>query len=463
MRIASSFVVATPTTPRSLPPTIPGRSLRILFAMTVVGCAAYPSTDDEPPLGVAAQAQSCRHDRDDLHRPQKNSAGEAQSAHTTGVIDTTNPFFQSLGANGRTCDTCHAADQGWSITTKAIRQLYAKSNGRDVLFTAHDAANAPTADVSTPKARKAAFSQILSRGVIRIGRPVPSTGEFELVSADDPTGYSTADSLSLFRRPLPTSNLRFLSTISWDGRSNVPDDPGNIRLGLMNQANGASVNHAQLPATSPLPTATREAIADFELGLHFAQVEQHGAGALDRAGARGGIDAILAEPFTPGATSSPVFTLFDAWTNDRDPNRRAIADGQRVFNTKTFGPSGTATCAGCHNTPNNGGSATIRFFDIGVSDPARRKSDQILFTFRNKTTGEIKATLDPGRGLVTGAWADIGKFKVPSLRGLAARPPYFHDGSAETIEDVVDFYEKRFSIAFDRKEKSNLIKFLEAL
>jgi cytochrome c peroxidase len=110
-----------------------------------------------------------------------------------------------------------------------------------------------------------------------------------------------------------------------------------------------------------------------------------------------------------------------------------------------------------------GSSATIRFFDVGISNPSRRKADQILFTFRNKTTGETIRTLDPGRGLINGIWADINKFKVPGLRGLAAHPPYFHDGSAPTIKAVVDHYEDRFKINFMGGEKDHLIDFLESL
>src|SRR5262249_39100272 len=51
-----------------------------------------------------------------------------------------------------------------------------------------------------------------------------------------------------------------------------------------------------------------------------------------------------------------------------------------------------------------------------------------------------------GRALVTGRCEDIGKFKVPTLRALAARAPYFHNGSAATLEDVVEFYDRRFPL-----------------
>ena len=50
-------------------------------------------------------------------------------------------------------------------------------------------------------------------------------------------------------------------------------------------------------------------------------------------------------------------------------------------------------------------------------------------TLRNNTTGDRQAT-DPGKALVTGLWADIGKVKGPILRGLASRAPYFRNGSA---------------------------------
>jgi cytochrome c peroxidase len=56
------------------------------------------------------------------------------------------------------------------------------------------------------------------------------------------------------------------------------------------------------------------------------------------------------------------------------------------------------------------------------------------------------------RALITGLWADIGKVKGPNLRGLAARAPYFHNGSAESLSDIVTFYEKRFRIVQLRLE-----------
>ncbi|HTL29296.1 MAG TPA: hypothetical protein VL282_08745, partial [Tepidisphaeraceae bacterium] len=101
--------------------------------------------------------------------------------------------------------------------------------------------------------------------------------------------------------------------------------------------------------------------------------------------------------------------------------------------------------------------------DIGVTDASRRTPDMPLYTLRNLSTGQTRQTTDPGRALLTGRWKDIGKFKGPILRGLAARAPYFHDGSAETLDDVVDFYDTRFNIGLTDQEKDDLVAFLNAL
>ena len=70
---------------------------------------------------------------------------------------------------------------------------------------------------------------------------------------------------------------------------------------------------------------------------------------------------------------------------------------------------------------------------------------------------------DPGRGLVSGKFKDIGKTKGPNLRGLAARAPYFHNGSAKDLDAIVDFYNARFHIGFTDREKADLVAFLLAL
>ena len=101
--------------------------------------------------------------------------------------------------------------------------------------------------------------------------------------------------------------------------------------------------------------------------------------------------------------------------------------------------------------------------NIGVADASRRTPDLPLYTLTNDATGQTVQTTDPGLAMLTGKWADIGKFKGPILRGLAARAPYFHNGSAATLLDVVDFYDTRFNVHMSAQQKSDLVAFLSAL
>ena len=72
-------------------------------------------------------------------------------------------------------------------------------------------------------------------------------------------------------------------------------------------------------------------------------------------------------------------------------------------------------------------------------------------------------TTDPGKGLISGLCSDVGRTKGPILRGLAARAPYFHNGAARDLSELVDFYNQRFQMNLTSQEKENLIAFLNAL
>src|SRR5689334_10715476 len=154
-----------------------------------------------------------------------NPTGFAATFSTAGKVDLTGPFFQSLGTNGRSCGSCHEPSDGWTVTPKHIQQRFDASGGTDPIFRPVDGANAPELDVSTVDARRSAYSMLLSKGLIRVGIGMP-TGpgvEFELIAVDDPYGHASAQDLSLFRRPLPATNLKFLSTVMWDGRETFKD------------------------------------------------------------------------------------------------------------------------------------------------------------------------------------------------------------------------------------------------
>ena len=187
-------------------------------------------------------------------------------------------------------------------------------------------------------------------------------------------------------------------------------------------------------------------------------------------------------PFTP-----VIFNLFDAWTNltsnrgdDQryDGRRASIARGQALFNSKPINITGVAglnddlnvasiqgTCGTCHDSLNVGNHSVSAPLNIGVGDVDSPLNVSYLpvITLQNKTTQEIKMTTDPGRALITGLWKDIGRMKGPILRGLSARAPYFHNGSADSLSDVINFYDKRFNIGFTPQEKNDLVAFLSVL
>jgi hypothetical protein len=238
----------------------------------------------------------------------------------------------------------------------------------------------------------------------------------------------------------------------WDGRvtgATIPD-------ALKAQANGATQGHAARP--SPLTDETRQEIVDFELALFSAQQYTIGIGLTDGGGSRGGAEALAGQSIVASR-----FNLFDSWQNSSNPYRRSAFRGQELFNTKTR-TNGGGPCRNCHSAENFGTNVNGTFFSVNVSaDAARRKPDQPLYTFRRISTGETIQTTDPGRALITGKWTDMNKFKVPSMRSLVSRAPYFHDGSANTLIDLVHFYETSLTFDFNAEEEQDLVAFLASL
>jgi hypothetical protein len=400
----------------------------------------------------------------------RNDSGMLETL-STDPVDLSNPFFKSLGTNGSACVTCHVPSDGWGLGPATVRQLFERTRGQHPLFRPNDGTVSPDADVSTLEARRVAYALLLSRGLIRVGMTVPAGAEFVVEAVDDPYGFADATRLSLFRRPLPTTNLAFLSTVMWDGRETF--DGQAVHFDLAHQANGATLGHAQ--AADALTAEEQEAIVNFELSLFTAQILAPGAGRLVGRDVGGGPEALTTQDFfigiNSGATASPtVFTLFDAWlpstpsTSPVEEARQAIAIGQDIFNHRTLGDSGV-TCSGCHNAPNAGSHSTMAFVDLGIASGVIRPRDPALplYTLRCVATGAVVRTTDPGRALVTGRCADIGRFKIPTLRALAARAPYFHDGSAATLNDVVAVYNDLFKLGLRVSERDALVAFLRSL
>ena len=470
--------------------TILGAALACALVALVAGCAnKEPGAEPTTTETIAAEEDQA------VVRVQggaavfaPNPSGIARTLTPSGSIDTGNLFFRSVGSNGRACASCHVASQGWTVTPEGVRDRFERTFGLDPIFRTNDGSNSPLADVSTVEARRSAYGMLLSKALIRVGLRIPDGAEFELAAVDDPYGFASARELSLFRRPLPSANLGFLATVMWDGRETLAGLT--IRQDLAHQSNGATQGHAEKP--TPLTDAQREEIVAFETGLFFAQALDFDAGPLQLRGARGGPEALSATSFhigindTLGAdpTGQPfdpeAMTLFAAWDGldgtRLDRARAAVARGEDLFNHKPIDIAGVrglndvlgtptirGTCTTCHNTPDVGNHSVSLPLDIGLTDASRRTPDLPLYTLRNKKTGETFHTTDPGRALITGRWKDRSLFKGPILRGLAARAPYFHNGSAATLSDAVDFYETRFGIGFTAQEKADLVAFLRSL
>ena len=232
-------------------------------------------------------------------------------------------------------------------------------------------------------------------------------------------------------------------------------------------------------------------IVDFEMGLTTAQIRDNRAGLLNDDDAMGGPrilanlrfyiginDTLGADP-TGAAFNPNAMALFGAWDDDHGEHahdRNAVARGETLFNTKPISITGVGglndalgqtvipgTCTTCHNSPNVGNHSVALPLNLGTADASRRTPDMPLYTLRNNVTGATVQTTDPGKALLSGKWADIGKFKGPVLRGVAARAPYFHNGSAALLEDVVNFYDTRFTIGLTAQEKRDLVAFMRAL
>ncbi|MBI3118443.1 MAG: cytochrome c [Candidatus Hydrogenedentes bacterium] len=113
---------------------------------------------------------------------------------------------------------------------------------------------------------------------------------------------------------------------------------------------------------------------------------------------------------------------------------------------------GKGSCTQCHLGPN---LTDNKFHNLGVSP------------------GEPE-TADPGRFRITHEEEDRAAFKTPTLRNIAVTPPYMHDGSQVTLEEVVEFYDKGggtspgkspliFPLNLSAEEKVNLVAFLRTL
>jgi hypothetical protein len=423
-----------------------------------------------------------------------NGFGTAETFHTSGTIDLTNPFFQPLGTNPRSCATCHSPDQGWTMTSDANKKLFKATDGLAPLFNLVDEGIRPDADISTKDARRQTFGpNTLALAVTRFTRTInPTTFQFTVAPDDPAVLLDPTDPTRFFnfRRPTAVANESKVSSIL-----NTSGPVQDIPATLANLMNGAAGLHEQRDvATNPVPTDQRNAGRDFMFNVFFAQIIDNQAGRLDVGGALGGPTNLANVPFTlgmndpilsPATFSRKVFNIYDAWEvfavnsphgDCEQEAKAAIFRGQEIFNFTEFDISGVpgfndvigqdpyrGTCSTCHNTPNVGGHSVIRMMDIGTADePNCSEGLPILQVTRISDPTQVRRICDMGRG-GNGVWTDLAKFRVPPLRGIAAHGPLFHDGGAKNIKAAIQYHQDRFQIDLSHGKKKDLEAFLGAL
>jgi cytochrome c peroxidase len=532
-------------------------ALGVAFACTVVGVPQTAMAQKVPDATSARDfaapmiehMQKMRRYRDPDHDAQPtpriidrfrvdlDPKGAIASFQPNGAtITSNNAFFKSMGTNDRTCFSCHQPQSAWTVVPRDIAERFERSRGTDPIFRLVDGATCPSDDVSSLRAKRSAYRLLLDKGLIRIGLAIPATAEFVLTSVNDPYKCSnnpaigTSGILSMYRRPLPSTNVSYLSTVMWDGREST--STGTLDSDLRNQAVDATLGHAQA-SQPPTPEQIDEIVA-FQKGIFTAQIFDKKAKFLTDDNAKGGPGALSQQEFFIGINdplglnpkgnqfTSQIFDLYRPWLNAGErhehgehgtpmaseellkninitddwrrndhergmvsEHRRSIARGEKVFNDTKINITGVAGlnddlntpsipgfCGTCHDSPNIGHHSVRAPLDIGVPDAGAKKPPVLdiaglpVFTLtctQGALAGKVYTVTDPGRAMITGKCKDIGRFKGPILRGLAARAPYFHNGSAETLDKVVDFYDQRFSIGLTHQQKTDLVNFLNTL
>lgn len=458
-----------------------------------------------------------------------NSFGRVGILLADGAVDTSgHPFFAPLGTNGRACVTCHQPAGGMSVSVEMLQQRWATTKGTDPVFAAIDGSNNPT----LPQDDAQSHSLLLERGLFRVGLPwppravagVPVVAEFSIDVVRDPTGVNldpqwglAAGTISVFRRPRPAANLKYV--MSPDGVINVKlgelmavDPDTGLAVGMNLLADSRHLTLAQQAVAAyeehqeglrGLSQPELDALVGFERQVYVAQEFDRFGERLAATGAPSGLGtrAMLEGRASVLANNNrdPVFRLFDVWrdggagaVDDRVRAFRAsVARGNDVFmfrqfwirdvahiNTVGLGNPVRRSCSTCHNVQMTGMDLAPGWVDLGTTNyPTWTESGVFdaaspLPVFRvtcrptappHPFLGRVIYTTDPGRALVTGRCADVGSITMQQFRGLAARAPYFANGSARTLRELVDYYDRRFDMKLNEQEKTDLVNFLSVL
>lgn len=453
----------------------------------------------------------------------ENSTGALGIIHAGGNLETAgHPFFTPLGTNGRACVSCHQPANGMSLSVAGLRDRWQTTNGKDPVFAAFDGSNCP----NLPQGDPASHSLLLNRGLIRVPMawpPVNADGsrkpvEFSIEVVHDPTGCnksseyglnSARPTVSVYRRPRPAANLKYVTSggapvvLKSGELADVDPDTGRAsgmnfmadarEVSLITQARSAVMGHEQ---ASKAPTREQlEKIVAFESQVYMAQVTDGRIGKLSVPGGPPALGPAAMRDSRQGVlgdnTWDPVFKAFDMWLSPAEGHQASIARGADIFLNRQFwirdathitsiglGNPIKRSCATCHNAQMTGQDLSAGWVDVGTtnfptwteSTTSMEKSELPVFKITcNKDAaphpylGRVIYTTDPGRALISGKCVDVGSIVMQQMRGLSARAPYFSNGSAKTLRELVDYYDRRFDMKLSDTEKDDLINFLGAL
>jgi hypothetical protein len=338
--------------------------------------------------------------------------------------------------------------------------------------------------------------------VYRRPRPVANMKYLlELPHGVPPSDFLFYNDKSLLPRNPETGAYVSLQLMS-DGRD----------LTLKLQARDAGAGHLQVKA--PLTERQLGQIESFERQVYAAQSVDAVAGELTAPGAPPGLGPEALHSGAPARLgNNPINRIFGSFAMWQQPaadarvgadlkagadsqpgadqsvqraRRESIARGADVFylrrflisdvgkyNDKGLGNPFKRSCgSGCHNTLLMGMDLAPGYMDLGLNNLpwANARPDLPLFkvvcesgAVPQSYLGRVMFTHDPGRALITGKCADVGASMTQQSRSLAARAPYFMNGSAANLRELVDFYDRRFNIGYTETEKQDLVNFLSVL
>ena len=458
------------------------------------------------------------------HTEYPNPNGWLGMVNADGTTHTVlHPFFEPIGTNGRACVSCHQPAHAMSISAEAVRTRWTATKGKDPIFAAIDGSNCP----GLPQDKESSHSLLLNRGLIRVPLPWPPQTvkpEFTIEVVRDPstcnldTTYGLKGreaAVSVFRRPRMAANLKYVTNPAGPIvlKTGMPADldpetgkPVGMNMmadareaTLTTQAISAALGHLQAKKAPSIEDLRM--IVDFESKLYTAQIWDNTGLDLDEPGAPAGLNANNLAKGKPGVLGdnnySPVFQLFDEWkkapgkTPEQRAFRESVARGNDIFMFRQFWLRDAAhinsiglgnplkrTCATCHNAQMTGQDLSSGWVDLGTNNYPTwtekttfdEKGELPVFKLTcNKDApphpylGRVVYTTDPGRALISGKCIDIGSIVMQQFRGLSARAPYFANGSAKTLREVVDYYDRRFDMKLSDTEKQDLINFLSVL